>query len=110
MSRVHSEPDRPYGVSLANRTASASSSKGITTTTGPKISSVAARSFGLTGASTVGGYQLPGPSGQDPRKATGASSGTKEATLSFCAGEISGPISDASSVGSPTTTPATAGS
>src|SRR4029077_6224249 len=33
-SRVQSDPDRPYSVSLAMRTASPSSSKGTTTTTG----------------------------------------------------------------------------
>ena len=44
-------------VSLAWATASASSSNGITHTTGPKISSTAARSVFDTGASTVGGNQ-----------------------------------------------------
>ena len=63
-------------VSLARRTASASSSKGITQATGPKISSRAARSLFDTGASTVGGNQNPGPSGAVPRIATGASSST----------------------------------
>ncbi len=82
----------------------------MTATTGPKISSVAARALGSTGASTVGANQLPAPSGRLPRKATGASSGTNEATLARCASEISGPISVSSSVGSPTITPATAGS
>ena len=41
---------------------------------------------------------------------TGASSGTKAATVSRWASEMSGPISVASSLGSPTVTPATAGS
>ena len=44
-------------VSFAILIASASSSKGITQATGPKISSRAARSSLLTGASTVGGNQ-----------------------------------------------------
>ena len=54
--------------------------------------------------------QLPGPLGSVPWKATGASSGTKEATEAKWAGEMSGPISVDSRVGSPTTTPLTAGS
>ncbi len=70
------EPDRPYSVSLAIRTASASSSNGTTLTTGPKISSVNARSWCDPGSSTVGGNQNPGPSGTLPRKATSAPSGT----------------------------------
>ncbi len=97
-------------MSLARRTASPSSSKGMTTTTGPKISSTAARSAGSTGASTVGGNQFPGPSGHAPRTATGEPSGTKEATVSRWSAEISGPISVVSCVGSPTLTPLTAGS
>ena len=45
------------------RTASASSSKVTTATTGPKISSRSTRSSGFDGVSTVGGYQNPGPLG-----------------------------------------------
>src|SRR5215469_725626 len=37
---VQMDPDNPYGVSLAISIASASSVKGVTVTTGPKISSV----------------------------------------------------------------------
>ena len=44
-------------VSLAISTASRSSENGITQATGPKISSLAARSEFETGASTVGGNQ-----------------------------------------------------
>ena len=44
-------------MSFAMRTASSSVSKGSTHATGPKISSVTARSEGSTGHSTVGGYQ-----------------------------------------------------
>src|SRR5579862_2411549 len=91
-------------------TASASSRKGTTATTGPKISSRQARDEGGTGASTVGGYQKPGADGADPRTATGASSGTKEATWARWAAEMSGPISLRSSEGSPTTTDRTADS
>src|ERR1700759_3848679 len=91
-------------------TASASSPNGVTVTTGPNTSSVYAGSSGRTGASTVGGYQYPGPSGAWPRKATGAPSGTYEATCDRCAAEISGPISVAAEAGSPTTRPRTAGS
>src|SRR5215204_4384526 len=89
-------------VSLASRTPSSSPEKGMTTATGPKISSAAARSEFDTGASTVGGYQKPGPSGADPLIATGASSGTYEATCDRWSAEISGPISVSSSSGSPT--------
>ncbi len=50
-------------MSFAIRTASSSSWKGTTATTGPKISSRTAGALGSTGASTVGGNQKPGPSG-----------------------------------------------
>ena len=63
-------------MSLAIATASASSENGVTVTTGPNTSSVYAGSSGRTGASTVGGYQNPGPDGVCPRNATGAPSGT----------------------------------
>src|SRR5438552_1447566 len=62
--------------SSAIATASASSENGVTVTTGPNTSSVYAGSSGPTGASTVGGYQNPGPEGACPRNATGAPSGT----------------------------------
>src|SRR6266851_1808275 len=91
-------------------TASASSSNGVTVTTGPNTSSVYAGSSGRTGASTVGGYQCPGPEGAWPRNATGAPEGTYDATCARCAAEISGPISVAAEAGSPTATPFTAGS
>ncbi len=39
-SEVQIEPDKPYGVSLASAIASASSSNGVTVTTGPNTSSV----------------------------------------------------------------------
>ena len=54
------------------RIASSSLSNGMTTATGPKISSRAARSELETGDSTVGGNQYPGPDGAVPRIATGA--------------------------------------
>src|SRR3954464_14182817 len=73
---VQIEPESPYSVSLASPIAWDSSSNGTTATTGPKISSRQAGDAGSTGASTVGGYQKPGPSGALPRIATGASSGT----------------------------------
>ena len=69
-------------MSFASSIASRSSPKGIMQATGPKISSRAGRSEFETGASTVGGNQKPGPSGAGPRIATGASSGTNEATVS----------------------------
>ena len=75
-SRVQIEPDSPKSLSLAMRIASASSSKGTTATTGPKISSCSTRSVGSDGVRTVGGNQYPGPSGAVPRNATWLSSGT----------------------------------
>ncbi len=97
-------------MSLASATASASSRKGMTAATGPKISSRAARSSLLTGHSTVGGNQKPGPSGASPRIATGASSSTKEPTCSRWAALMSGPICVSSSSGSPTRSAPTASS
>ena len=97
-------------MSLASATASASSRKGMTAATGPKISSRAARSSLLTGHSTVGGNQNPGPSGASPRIATGASSSTKEPTCSRWAALMSGPICVSSSSGSPTRSAPTASS
>src|SRR5580692_3462442 len=60
-SRVQIDPDSPYWVSLAIRTASSSSRKGTTLRTGPKISSLNAAESRPAGARTVGGNQNPGP-------------------------------------------------
>ncbi len=68
------EPDSPYSVSLALATASASSSKGMTATTGPKTSSRHTGSWPEVASTTVGGTQKPGPSGAEPVKATSAPS------------------------------------
>jgi len=73
-SRVQIDPDRPYSVSLAIRIASASSSKGITATTGPKTSSRHTGSRVSGDSTTVGGSHQPGPSGALPVKAMVASS------------------------------------
>src|SRR5689334_21149616 len=54
---VQIDPDSPNSVSLASRTASASSSKASTETTGPKISSRQEGSRPVSASSTVGGYQ-----------------------------------------------------
>ena len=109
-SRVQIDPESPYSVSLAIRTASASSSNGTTASTGPKISSRNTRESG-DGVSTVGGNHQPGPSGAVPRKATRASSSArKPATESRCAAETSGPIRVPSSHGSPQAKSRTAGS
>src|ERR1700743_2777253 len=111
VSRVQIDPDSPYGVALASRIASASSSNGTTQATGPNTSSRHAGSLVTAAgspASTVGAYQNPaadGSDGADPRNATGASGGTKPRTRSRWAAEISGPISVFSSAGSPTTPP-----
>src|SRR5579875_3523764 len=76
VSRVQIDPDSPYGVALASRIASSSSSNGTTQATGPNTSSrQAGSSVTAAGspASTVGGYQNPDePAGADPRNATGA--------------------------------------
>jgi hypothetical protein len=63
-SAAHTAPASPYTVSLAIRTASSSSSKGMMTTTGPKISSWAIRML-LSPEKTVGRtkYPLSRPSG-----------------------------------------------
>ena len=101
-SRVQIEPDSPYGVSFERRIASASSSNGITAATGPNTSARATRSS-FVASTRVQGYQNPGPSGIAPRNA--GSPSTNDATVSRCAAETSGPISVASSSGSPTFTP-----
>ena len=98
-SRVHTEPDRPYGVSLARRTASASSAKGMTAATGPNTSSRATRSL-FFASTSVGGNQKPGPLGAEARN-KGVPS-TNDATLSRWLEEISGPISVFESSGLPT--------
>ena len=51
------EPDRPYSVSLASATASASSANGSTATTGPKTSSRQIRCSGESASTTDGGSQ-----------------------------------------------------
>jgi hypothetical protein len=58
-SRVHTEPERPYSISFANRIASASVSNGIMHTTGPKISSCDTRHALSTSASTVRSTYVP---------------------------------------------------
>jgi hypothetical protein len=67
------DPDRPYSVSLAIDTASASSSNGSTATTGPKISSRQIRCSVDSASMTVGGTQKPAPSGAEPVNATSTS-------------------------------------
>src|SRR5699024_10605492 len=56
---LSTDPDRPYGESLAIRTASSSPSCAMTTSTGPKISSRAARAVLSSPATTVGSTQKP---------------------------------------------------
>ena len=65
-SRVQSEPDSPYSVSLASRIASSSSRNGNTLTTGPKISSRQCRSAFERASNTVGGNHHPFASGAVP--------------------------------------------
>src|SRR5213595_394870 len=72
-SRVQIEPDKPYSVALAIRTASASPANGTTATTGPKTSSWASGWARPGGVTTVGGNQNPAPSGALPRNATSES-------------------------------------
>jgi hypothetical protein len=70
MSRLQTEPDSPYGVAFASRIASASVSKGMIETTGPKISSFAIRMSFVTPSKTVGMRYAPvasaGSSGASP--------------------------------------------
>jgi hypothetical protein len=54
MSRLQIDPDRPYGVAFARRSASSSVSNGMIETTGPKISSRAMRMSFDTPSNTVG--------------------------------------------------------
>ena len=68
------DPDRPYSESLASSTACASSSNGITATTGPKTSSRQIRAPGSSVVTTLGGTQKPSPPGVDPANATSTSS------------------------------------
>src|ERR1700728_1973138 len=68
-SRVQIDPDSPYSLSLAIRTASSSSRNGTTLSTGPKISSRNAAESTPPGAKTVGANQNPGPDGALPRNA-----------------------------------------
>src|SRR6266567_3828475 len=98
-SRVHTDPDRPYGVSLASRTASASSANGMTAATGPNTSSRATRSL-FFASTSVGGNQYPRPLGAEARN-SGVPS-TNEATFVRWPAEISGPISVFESSGLPT--------
>ncbi len=79
-SRVQIEPESPYGVSFASRTASSSSANGITAATGPKTSSRAIRSS-FVASTSVHGYQKPAVSGTSPRKRLSVPS-TYEATRS----------------------------
>src|SRR3954447_21140107 len=102
------EPDRPLSVSFALATASGSSSNGITATTGPNTSSRQIRVAGSSTVTTDGGTQNPSPPGVEPANATSTSS-RYAVTLAFCWAEISGPISDDSSLGSSTRSAATAG-
>src|SRR5579863_10107705 len=99
---VQIDPDNPYGVSLAMLIASASSVNGMIAATGPKTSSRAMRSS-LVASISVHGYQNPGPSGTDPVKIGSIS--TNDATVVRWLADTSGPISVASSSGSPTRTP-----
>src|SRR3954470_16380442 len=108
-SRVHSEPDRPYSVSLASRTASSSVRNGSTDSTGPKTSSRQCRSPVDWASSTVGGNHQPSPDGAWPANATSAPS-TYDATVSRWPDEISGPISAVGFAGSSTRNALTAGS
>src|SRR6266404_277960 len=67
-SSVHTVAARPYSVSLASLMASASSSKGITDSTGPKISSRAMLMSLDTSANSVGATKLPCASSSPPAR------------------------------------------
>ncbi len=66
-SLVHTVAARPYSVSLAIRTASSSSLKGITDRTGPKISSRAMLMSLDTSVNRVGATKLPAARSPSPR-------------------------------------------
>src|SRR5437763_15861295 len=89
---VQIEPDRPYGVSLAIRTASSSSANGINAATGPKTSSRATRSS-FVASTSVPGHQKPGPDGVAP--VNNVLPSTNDETDSRCCEAMSGPIPDA---------------
>ena len=109
-SRVQIEPDSPYAVSFALATASASSSKAMTATTGPKTSSRQTRSCVPLGRTTVGGTtsRLPRERSRGTPRRPGAPTGLRlldEAAHGIpLARRGRGPIWVASSPGSPTTT------
>ena len=88
-------------MSLAIRTASASSSNGMTAATGPKTSSRATRSRSWPRRACTGTRTRPlrrlAPENGSPS--------TNDATFSRCCGRDQRPISVASSAGSPTLTP-----
>ena len=98
------EPERPYADSLAIRTASSSPSCGITTSTGPKISSWASREVLSRPATTVGSIQKPSCSMTWPpvAKVPPSSSASRRyaATRSRWTSEITGPQIAPGSAGS----------
>src|SRR4051795_2266425 len=81
--------------------ASASSSKGNTTASGPKTSSRQTGAEGSVGVAIMIGCQKPGPLGAVPVK-TVSSVSVNDRTLRRCCMVTSGPIATAGSSGSPT--------
>ena len=105
---MYSEAARPYGVSFARATASASVSNSITESTGPKISSRATLMSLRTPSKIVGGTNQPPVSCRirSPPVTTRAPSSRPipmyRSTVSMWPREMSAPILVAGSSGSPT--------
>src|SRR5699024_5879266 len=94
---LSTDPERPYDESLAMRTASSSPSCAMTTSTGPKISSRAARAVLSNPAITVGSTQNPASVSVDTRPPVANLPPSSVAMSRYalmrsrCAAEITGP-------------------
>mmetsp|Transcript_38276 Transcript_38276/g.125201 ORF Transcript_38276/g.125201 Transcript_38276/m.125201 type:complete len:201 (-) Transcript_38276:875-1477(-) len=95
-SLVHTEDASPYCTPFAIATAAASSAKGCTVMTGPKISSCTISSSCRKPATTLGSKKKPlPPAGRPPAttRAWGGSRSKKPLTRSSCALLLRGPTS-----------------
>ena len=103
MSRVKTAACRPYGDSLAIRTASAGSANRATGATGPKISSAKAGLAAGTSTRTAGSMNAPRrPPPASSRAPSATSRPTAASTCSAASSVMSGPTSVVSSSWSPT--------
>jgi len=94
-SLVKTAAPSPYLLALANETASARFTTGVTVTVGPNVSSVTAVLCSGTSVSTTGRTygeppKTPDDSGTD-RPPRASASATCRATISPCAGDVIGP-------------------